>query len=164
MELKTLNFTVESLNKPYKYSWQAFKDDRASGAFEIEGGWVDLSILVSYTLSFDHIASITFSRNTEDDMDNYAITGDGDAFRIFATVLTMVDEWIKKYGEQVDVIEFTAEKKNDPKGSRAKLYDRMVKKYIPKGWKYEKSDGTGRNVRFKLVNLDPKKPKSVYKI
>lgn len=170
MNLKTLEFTVESLNRPYKYSWQAFKDDRAVGSFMLPDGWVDLEIMVSHTLSFTHIATIIFSRNTENDDntsdENFDITGQGDAYRIFATVLKMIEEWIKKYGSTVDIITFESVKKDDPRGSRTKLYHRMAKKFTPRGWKYEKDSGNagGKAVRFKLINLNPPPRESKYKI
>jgi hypothetical protein len=169
MELKTLQFTTEAFSKPYKYTWQAFKEDRGLGSFLIPGGWVDLEISISHTLSFTTIATIIFSRNTENydtgvSDETYDISGQGDAFRIFATVLKMIEEWVKKYGETVDIITFTAEKEKDPKGSRAKLYHRMAKKFTPKGWKYEKDPSSSRAVRFKLVNLNPKPKESKYKI
>lgn len=158
MAYKTLQFCTEAFTTPYKYQWLAFAEDRAVGTFKLDdGGWIDLDILISHTLSFDSIATVTFGRSDKhgDTIDKYEITGEGDAFRIFSTVIKMVQEWVKKYGDNVDVITFTAEKKDDPRSSRAKLYDRLAKKFKIKGWKYEKSDGTGRDVRFKFINLNP---------
>jgi len=164
MNLKTTQFS-ESLNKPYKYTWQAFKADRTLGAFVLDdNSWIDLNIQVSQTLQGLVIASVVFSRGTEDNFEDYSITGGGDAFRIFATVMKMINEWIKKYGEGINVLEFTAEKKDDPKGSRTRLYSTLSKKFTPKGWTYSRGDGTGKNVRFKFINNNFNAQKSIYKI
>jgi hypothetical protein len=56
------------------------------------------------------------------------ITGEGDAYRVFATVLTAIREFIVK--QQPDKLNFSAEKQDDPRGSRASLYDRMIQRYI----------------------------------
>ena len=60
-------------------------------------------------------------------------TGQGDAMRIFATILKLTQDFIKK--ENPKYIEFSSSKLRDPGESRNKLYDRMVKKYA--GSKYK---------------------------
>ena len=60
-------------------------------------------------------------------------TGQGDSLRIFATVLKLTQDFIKK--ENPKYIEFSSSKLRDPGESRDKLYDRMVRKYA--GSKYK---------------------------
>lgn len=67
--------------------------------------------------------------------DSTEITGAGDAYRVFATVLTAMRQFIKK--KKPARLNFVAEKHYDPKGNRAKLYDRMIQRYI---------GGTGYNL------------------
>jgi hypothetical protein len=55
------------------------------------------------------------------------ITGEGDAQRIFATVLHAIQQFIKK--KKPKSIFFTAVKEDDPKGSRTKLYNRLVQRF-----------------------------------
>jgi hypothetical protein len=70
--------------------------------------------------------SVAFSKNFQ-----YDATDEGDAYKIFATVLNT----IKRFIAQVKPYEisFLAEKETDAEGgadnSRVRLYDRMVKKY-----------------------------------
>jgi hypothetical protein len=61
------------------------------------------------------------------------VTGGGDQMRIFATVISVIEEFIKK--ESADEIRFSAEKSDDEDekgvkvGSREKLYTRLVKRF-----------------------------------
>jgi hypothetical protein len=60
--------------------------------------------------------------------ENMDITGEGDAPRVFATVLTAMRQFIAK--RKPAMLNFSAEKEDDPTGSRARLYDRMIQRYI----------------------------------
>ena len=76
---------------------------------------------------------VAFNRDGSD-----GVTGGGDAMRIFATVIEILKDFIKKYNPPV--VGFSAFKSVDDlsnnqgskKGSREKLYLRMVKKFAPK--------------------------------
>ena len=60
-------------------------------------------------------------------------TGQGDAMRIFSTVLKLTQDFVKK--ENPKYLEVNASKLRDPGESRERLYDRMLKKYA--GSKYK---------------------------
>ena len=86
---------------------------------------------------------VEFTRN-----DKYDLTGEGDAMRIFATVLKLTQDFIKK--ENPKYIEFSSSKLRDPGESRNKLYDRMVKKYA--GSKYNiQSSKSGDDTTWRLT-------------
>ena len=65
------------------------------------------------------------------------ITGEGDAMRIFATVLDVVGTYIKK--NKPDIIRVMGAKtKDDEIGSRLELYKKLIKRYASKlGYKYD---------------------------
>jgi hypothetical protein len=65
---------------------------------------------------------VEFYRNN-----SQSVTGEGNAQRVFATVLTAIGQFIKK--KKPDTLFFTAVKEEDPTGSRTKLYDRLVQRY-----------------------------------
>ena len=77
---------------------------------------------------------ISFSRGGTQE-----VTGEGDAMRIFATVIKVTKDFLKK--EDPKYIEMSAFKPNAHRGgskdkaSREKLYDRMVKRYMPSKYK-----------------------------
>ena len=77
---------------------------------------------------------VEFYRNN-----SQALTGEGDAQRVFATVLTAIGQFIKK--KKPDSLFFSAVKEDDPTGSRTKLYDRLVQRYASQlGYNLQKTD------------------------
>jgi len=70
------------------------------------------------------------------------ISGGGDAMRIFATVLDVVQAYVKK--NKPDIIRVIGVKTKDKEiGSRLKLYQKLVKRYAPKlGYKYDNKMAT----------------------
>ena len=88
----------------------------------------------------DEITQVEFYRSNSQE-----VTGEGDAQRIFATVLTAIQQYIKK--RKPLRLTFSASKQVDPSTyyepdepqpnpeSRAKLYDRLVQRYA-KVWGY----------------------------
>jgi len=87
------------------------------------------------------------------------VTGGGDAFKIFATVMAQLAEYVEKY--QPKRVKFTAEKNtyNDSnETARIKLYTRLVKKFAAGlGYSFKTSD-MSRGVNFMLTRIkDPKK-------
>jgi GNAT superfamily N-acetyltransferase len=86
----------------------------------------------------NEVTQVEFHRNNSQE-----VTGEGDAQRIFATVLDAIQKYIKKYKPQK--LSFSASKSVDMDAddngakfnpeSRAKLYDRLVQRYA-RAWGY----------------------------
>ena len=102
------------------------------------------------------------------DYDNFGIdfavgksmgkTEAGDEFRVFATVVAMMTEWIKTVGiEHVESFDFGANKDEHASDGRAKLYARFAKKLASQlNWKLEQSTTANRGTEFfKLTNPKP---------
>jgi len=107
---------------------------------------------------------VEFYRNNSQE-----VTGEGDAQKVFATVLTAIQQFIAKYKPLK--IYFSASKEMDPSinygpddvvpnpESRAKLYDRMVLRYAKSwGYKFFRADN-GSSVRYELSRLKSSVPK-----
>jgi len=103
----------------------------------------------------EEVVQVEFYRNNSQE-----VTGEGDAQRIFATVLDSIQKYIKKYkpqklsfsaSKEVDMDADNVEKFNPE--SRAKLYDRLVQRYS-RAWGYRalRAD-TGSIVRYELSRL-----------
>ena len=124
----------ETFDQPYSYTW----DDQSNGAWR--GGFTtktndEVEVNIE---NWQKYWKIEFSRN-----DQYRVTGSGDAIRIFATVMAMIDEFMDI--QSPDVIKFLADKSKDNKMSRAKLYSRMIKRFAAvNGYNSQESitDGT----------------------
>jgi 5'(3')-deoxyribonucleotidase len=102
------------------------------------------------------------------DYDNFGIdfavgksmgkTEAGDEFRVFATVVAMMNKWISTVGiEHVESFDFGANKGEHASDGRAKLYTRFAKKLASQlGWKLEQSTTQDRSTAFfKLTNPKP---------
>jgi len=117
----------------------------------------NLSIMFSRADIVDEIWGVEFYRNNSQE-----VTGEGDAQRIFATVLAAIQKFIKKY--QPQTLFFTASKKpeadmvqygaNANPESRANLYDRLVQRYAKElGYRAFRAD-TGTIVRYELSKIN----------
>ena len=86
--------------------------------------------------------------------------GTGDAFRIFATVMAIMNEWISKVGiEHVQQFDFNADKDEHDSDGRSRLYTRYANKLASQlGWGLRKSEvGNGSADFFSLQNPNPQK-------
>ena len=64
-------------------------------------------------------------------------TGEGDAMRIFSTVIKLVNDFMKKVKPKY--VTLAAQKGRDTKvGTREKLYDRLIKRFYGSKYKVEK--------------------------
>ncbi len=115
----------EAFNTPYPYKWENEENDYGDwdAVTRLPDG-TPLHIMFSYD-NDDNSVTLSFFRNNTQD-----VTGEGDAFRIFATVMAALNEYNKKIKPRI--IYFTASKDDDDEAgteSRTKLYNRMVAKY-----------------------------------
>ena len=105
---------------------------------------------------------VEFYRNNSQE-----VTGEGDAQKVFSTVLVAIQQFIKKYKPLK--IYFSASKEIDPSinygpddvvpnpESRAKLYDRMVLRYAKSwGYKFFRADN-GSSVIYQLSRIPKQK-------
>jgi len=93
--------------------------------------------------------SVEFYRNNSQE-----VTGEGDAQRVFATVLSAIQTFIKKY--KPNKVFFAANKVDDTghdSPSRARLYDSLVQRYAKDwGFKAFRAD-TGNKVMYELSRI-----------
>ena len=115
------NFT-EAFNKPYKGKWEKSESGSYDMLAKLPDG-TNLSIMFNNEGGGEW--QVEFYRNNSQE-----VTGEGDAQRIFATVLGAIEKFIKKLNPLQ--ITFSASKEVEPgqnSESRAKLYNRLVDRY-----------------------------------
>ena len=110
---------TEAFDQPYAIEWTKQNGDWHATADLDDGS----ELVVLFMSQGDNQWMVEFERD-----ENMEITGEGDAPRVFATVLTAMRQFIAK--RKPAMLNFSAEKEDDPTGSRARLYDRMVQRYI----------------------------------
>ena len=140
----------EAFNQPYRYNLKRINAFYYIGDFDLPDKGKVVMFIEGHEWSDTESAwSIKFQRHHPNRQHgSLGETGEGDAMRIFATVIAMIKEFIKK--EKPQEINFAAHKPDwmvdlphdHPKRSkeltsREKLYKRLVKRYAgPMGYKF----------------------------
>jgi predicted chitinase len=143
---------VEAFDQPYKIlRWEKGDYGDVDAIARLDDNTF-LSIMFNKGFSQDtkeETWSVEFFRNNSQE-----VTGEGDAQRVFATVLSAIQTFIKKYKPQS--LTFSASKEVEPgqnSQSRANLYDRLVQRYA-RTWGYRafRADN-GNLVMYELSRL-----------
>lgn len=151
----------EAFNQPYPIKWEKGDHGDLDALAKLPDG-SPLSVMFNQQQDDDgdEITQVEFYRSNSQE-----VTGEGDAQRIFATVLTAIQQYIKK--RKPLRLTFSASKQVDPSTyyepdepqpnpeSRAKLYDRLVQRYA-KVWGYRafRADN-GDLVIYELSRIKP---------
>ena len=139
MLLQDLHQLNEALSSPYSYSviedkfhsfTAQFKTatDRTIEVAILRVGGPPMLPLKAWEIAFADLEDTTNGMVRH----RFDTTGTGDEFRIFATVLQVLRDFITKRPKDADTIEFTSEKNE---ASRTQLYLKLVHRYTPPGWK-----------------------------
>ena len=113
---------TESFDQPYPFRWEANKNRVKAIATLNDGS----NLIIRFDHDDEGNWQVVFDRN-----DDFEVTGGGDAQRVFATVLTAINQFVKNHKPLS--ITFSASKDVDTATanpeSRAKLYNRLVQRY-----------------------------------
>ena len=149
-ETKAFN---ESLDNPYPYKWDSrYVPNEADGSNSfLAKAEMDMGeLMVMFTVGFPG-QSWTIDFAVDGSMDK---TGDGDQFRIFATVVTIIKDWAANKVDlsKVTQIDFSSDKGEAEEDSRSKLYKRFGKQMANQlGWDLEVKN-RGPFAFFKIKN------------
>jgi predicted nucleotidyltransferase len=150
---------AEAFDQPYKTKSEKSDYGDVDMLAKLPDG-TNLSIMFNqeYGDEGEEVVQVEFYRNNSQE-----VTGEGDAQRIFATVIDAIQKYIKKYKPQR--LSFSASKAVDMDAddngaqfnpeSRAKLYDRLVQRYSKAlGYRAFRADN-GDIVIYELSRLKP---------
>ena len=138
----------EVLNSPVKFKWLHSDSELGMAKFFIDGNEVMVEFHeMDNPLPNDrkdpdypkHAIDISFyvSEDGDHDSADYGITGGGNEYQVFSTVMVIAKEYIAKH--KPEAITFSAE---EP--SRIKLYDRFMKRFTSTGYRiYNKAQTPG---------------------
>ena len=140
----------ESLDNPYPIRWSVKNDNLWYGHAKEDDFYNQIGIEIS---DKHNSGRWTIRFKVGEKMDK---TGEGDQFRIFATVVDAIKEWWNWANDtvQVDQITFSAEKILD--NSRSKLYNRFAKQFANAiGYNFEVVSGRATDIFYlKNPNLE----------
>ena len=152
-KIKSWKFTVnesitEAFDNPYSYYWDDTYNGDDSFLAKAEMDMGELMVMFSVGEPGE---SWTIDFAVDGSMDK---TGDGDQFRIFATVVAVIKDWMANKVDlsKVTQIDFSSDKDGEAEDSRAKLYKRFGQQLASKlGWNLEVTD-RGQFASFKIKN------------
>ena len=150
--MRAQEFVAEAFDRPYSIDWEDSEYGDIDALATLDDG-THLSIMFNQESGHDgrHPShwSVEFYRNNSQE-----VTGEGDSQRVFATVLSAIQTFIKKYAP--NKIIFAANKVDDTgqdSQSRANLYDKLVQRYAKSwGFKAFRAD-TGNKVIYELSKI-----------
>jgi len=150
--MRATEFITEAFDKPYELlRWEKGDFGDVDAIARLDDGTF-LSIMFNKGFSKDskeEAWSVEFYRNNSQE-----VTGEGDQQRVFATVLSAIQTFIKKYTP--NRITFSASKEVEQgqnAQSRARLYDSLVQRYA-RAWGFRafRAD-TGNKVIYELSRI-----------
>lgn len=145
----------EAFDQPYPIKWETGEYGAYDALVKLPDGTnlsINFNLESAGPYGEDEQWHVEFWRNN-----SLAVTGEGDAYRIFATVLEAIEQFIGE--ENPEHVEFSASKDVEPgqnTQSRAKLYDRLLQRYAA-SWGYN----VARQDRGDAVNYDLTRKASV---
>ena len=132
--MKIYEVITEAFNDPYPVNWFQKTQEAWEGSAQLPDG---SKLFIDITEADIGYYTIEFSRSDSKGMGaTMKATGEGNEFRIFATVQAGILEWWKSVDEDdVQKITFNASKQADDSKNRYKLYARFAKQWASKiGW------------------------------
>jgi len=153
LDVTSVGQVEEAFDQPYRLKWEAgdYGDVDAYAKLD-DGNYLSIMFNKGFSQGTKEEAwSVEFFRNNSQE-----VTGEGDAQRVFATVLSAIQKFIKKY--KPNRIIFSASKEVEQgqnAQSRARLYDSLVQRYA-RAWGFRafRAD-TGNKVIYELSRIKP---------
>lgn len=143
---------TEAFDQPYKLKWEKsdYGDVDAIAKMD-DGNYLSIMFNKGFNQDKEEAWSVEFFRNNSQE-----VTGEGDAQRVFSTVLSAIQIFIKKY--KPNRVIFSANKEVEQgqnAQSRARLYDSLVQRYA-RAWGFRafRAD-TGDKVIYELSRRQP---------
>jgi hypothetical protein len=127
-------YITEVTAESYDYDWDSFTFKMGEGDFTTVNGRI-----INYSIEHDKNVVIRIVDHIEHHEISFAVslgyrdttvkTDTGNPFRVFMTVKKMTDEYMKKYGDKIKMVTFSAAKTDEEDLGRTKLYTRFAKQW-----------------------------------
>jgi hypothetical protein len=142
----------EAFDQPYKLKWEKSDYGDVDAIAKLpDGNYLSIMFNKGYNQDKEEAWNVEFFRNNSQE-----VTGEGDAQRVFATVLSAIQIFIKKYKPNRVIFSASKEVEDGQNSeSRAKLYDSLVQRYARAwGFKAFRAD-SGNKVIYELSRKQP---------
>lgn len=111
----------ELFDSVYSWKWIRHNEYDAAASFKDDAGEY---IFVMFGLEDNNMWEVEFERTHKYPFYQTSVTGEGEAFTIFSTVITVMEDFVEQYRPKS--LTFTADT-DEP--SRVKLYNVMINKF-----------------------------------
>ncbi len=142
---------TEAFDQPYKLKWEKGDYGDVDAYTKLpDGNYLSIMFNKGYNQDKEEAWNVEFYRNNSQE-----VTGEGDAQRVFATVLSAIQTFIKKYKPNKVIFSASKEVEQGQNAqSRARLYDSLVQRYARAwGFKAFRAD-TGNKVIYELSRIN----------
>ena len=154
-------YITEFKAEPYDYDWEEFTFNSGEAKFTTVN-----DKLITYNIEHDKNVVIRTVDNIEHHEISFEVSlgyrgttrkiDTGNPFRVFMTVKSLTDEYIKKFGDKIKMIIFSAAKTDEEDLGRSKLYTRFAKDwkrlYPKQEWQAYTMDKGVEGTFFYIVN------------
>lgn len=144
----------EAFDQPYRLKWEEgdYGDVDAYAKMD-DGNYLSIMFNKGYNRDNEEAWNVEFFRNNSQE-----VTGEGDAQRVFATVLSAIQKFIKKYKPNRVIFSASKEVEQGQNAqSRARLYDSLVQRYA-RAWGFRAFRAeNGHAVIYELNRIKPVK-------
>ena len=141
--MRAKEFITEAFNAPYPMTWEHGDESHDALVTLPDGTYLSIMFSLDYGAYGDEEWTVEFFRNNSQE-----VTGEGDQQRIFATVLSAIQQFIDEHNPER--IRFSANKEveqGQKSMSRTNLYNTLVKRYANKwGYRVDIDDHAGSTV------------------
>ena len=137
-------FVAEAFSKIHPWKWENKNGRNQVATFYASD---DADVLVEFDQNKRDEWIISFYRK-----DEVNLTKTGDQFSIFATVMDIIKDFIKRE-KPFEMKIFAAKKDRSKHTGRSSLYRRMIKTFVPKDYTYFEQD-VGDGIEFWLTAKD----------
>jgi hypothetical protein len=134
---------IESLNTVQPYTWDSTEASLHTKQIEWAVFYANgKKVQVDFFIGKDESAGVVFAVDGAEEL-----TGEGDAFIIFATVIDIIKDFIYRHPE-ITQLDFDA---TEQEPSRIKLYRGLISRLLASGWKTsEREIENGQTRKFIL--------------
>jgi hypothetical protein len=130
--MKKFSEIYESFDKPVK--WKVITDIPKLKVYKWRIGDFEYELIAEKVDEKKDIWEVSFTSGPLMGLQTNKVTGTGNELQVFATVLDIISQDLVPSIDMKQIVFSASKSEHGMKTGRAKLYKRLVKRYLPKGW------------------------------
>jgi hypothetical protein len=147
--MKLIELLTESLSTPYQYTteWNLLNEQEIKKRLNVDpcifyATWINdklnkftFEVKRSVVNSTEWEVAFMINKRGNGKSPLFNTAGTGDSFKTFATVLSILKDFVTTFKDKVSIITFSVDELTQKqRDSRTSLYTTLIKKYLPSNW------------------------------